>query len=119
MFGYIPPDLLPELTSWYNPAFNPTSATTPDKEYEFVDSTPALSDVYFNNIFSVSGAPAANTVNANSSANAPDCVGTTGADCWHTIAISGERNGGQSYFALGLTNPANVGKTTTPYPDPL
>lgn len=118
MFGYIPPDLLPELTSWYNPNFSP-SGTPPDTEYEFVDSTPAVSDVYFNNIFSVGGTPTANTVNAASGANAPACVGTTGANCWHTIAISGERNGGQSYFALGLTNPANVGKTTTPYPDPL
>jgi Tfp pilus tip-associated adhesin PilY1 len=120
MFGYIPPDLLPELTSWFNPAFNPNSTTVPDKEYEFIDATPAPSDVYFNNIFSVGGAPTANTVNSGSGANTPACVGTTGgADCWHTIAISGERNGGTSYFALGLTNPANIGSTSTPYPDPL
>ncbi len=172
MFGYIPPDLLPELTSWYNPAFPgfkawaPTSSyplgasvmpttpngyyytvttagtsgttqpvwpttkgsavtdgtvvwtnegpTSPDNEYEFVDSTPTASDVYFNNIFSASGTPAANTENDGSNANAPACVGATGANCWHTIAISGERNGGTSYFALGLTNPAGGA-----YPDPL
>ena len=174
MFGYIPPDLLPELTSWFNPAFpgfkswtastpypagaavmpdtpngyyytvttagtsgttqpvwpatkgaivtdgtvvwTNAGATSPDQEYEFVDSTPAVSDTYFNNIFSVSGTPEANTENVDSATNAPSCVGTTGANCWHTIAISGERNGGTSYFALGLTDPQNIGGT---YPDPL
>jgi len=174
MFGYIPPDLLPELTSWYNPAFPgfkawaastpyllgdsvmpttpngyyytvttagtsgttqpvwPTTKgstvtdgtvvwtnegpTSPDHEYEFVDSTPTVSDIYFNNIFSASGTQAANTENAGSNANTPACVGATGAGCWHTIAISGERNGGTSYFALGLTDPQNIGGT---YPDPL
>ncbi len=174
MFGYIPPDLLPELTSWYNPAFPgfkawaastpyllgasvmpttpngyyytvttagtsgttqpvwPTTKgstvtdgtvvwtnegpTSPDHEYEFVDSTPTVSDIYFNNIFSASGTQAANTENAGSNANTPACVGATGANCWHTIAISGERNGGTSYFALGLTDPQNIGST---YPDPL
>ncbi len=99
IFGYIPPDLLTELPQWYA---NSLSSSTPF----FVDSTPSVSDVYFNNLFVVNGVLSSNSANSSNSAFINDS--------WHTILIGGERNGGMSYYALGLTNPSG-----SSYPDPL
>ena len=99
IFGYIPPDLLTELPQWYA---NSLPSSTPF----FVDSTPSVSDVYFNNLFVVNGALSTNSANSSNSKFINDS--------WHTILIGGERNGGTSYYALGLTNPSGGN-----YPDPL
>ena len=99
LFGYIPPDLLTELPQWYS---NSLHTSTPS----FVDSTPAVSDAYFNNLFVVNGVLSSNSENtANSSI--PN-------DSWQTVLIGGERGGGVSYYAILLTNPAS-----SDYPDPL
>ncbi len=115
IFGYIPPNLLPKITAWYDSSIGVGTALNFP---EFVDSTPDASDVFFNNIFPdyVSGgtetaeSPEINTVddseysiNQNSLQNS-----------WHSVLLGGERNGGTYYYALGVTNPSS-----SSYPDPL
>ena len=110
LFGYIPPDFLdtngssslPKITSWYE-----TSVTQPSI-YEFVDSTPSINDVFFNNIFN----GATNSADASSY---PIYTGTP-TSSWHTVLIGGERDGGTSYYAVDLTNPASLGSV---YPEGL
>ena len=100
MFGYIPPDLLPGVSNWYQSSFTnpPSSGYYPQDK--FVDSTPAVSDVYFNNVFDGSSNSVAG-VQAG----------------WHTVLISGERQGGNYYFALDTTHPSQLSSST--YPAPL
>ncbi len=130
LFGYIPPDFLdtlasgtaptsstpgfsacipsqsflylPKLTCWYE-----SSVSTPSI-YQFVDSTPSISDVFFGNVFN-------GTVNGAAASSYPVSTGTP-VSSWHTVLIGGEQDGGTSYYALDLTNPANIGNT---YPSPL
>ena len=121
LFGYIPPNfldipgatltacvpsdtsiMLPKISCWYE-----SSISTPSI-YEFVDSTPSVNDVFFGNVFN-------GTTNSFDASNYPVSSGTP-VSSWHTVLMGGERNGGTSYYAAGLTNPANVNST---YPDPL
>ena len=99
MFGYIPPDLLPEISNWYQSSLTQPSSGYYPQDF-FVDSTPAASDVYFNNIFDGTQ----NTVSGVSSG-------------WHTVLVSGERSGGDYYFALDMTHPSQLSAGT--YPAPL
>jgi type IV pilus assembly protein PilY1 len=99
MFGYIPPDLLPEISNWYQSSLTQPSSGYYPQDF-FVDSTPAASDVYFNNIFDGTQ----NTVSGVSSG-------------WHTVMVSGERSGGDYYFALDMTHPSQLSAGT--YPAPL
>ena len=120
LFGYIPPDFfnsmvcpsdasltVSKLACWYELTQINTSQFNVEKYYqdfEFVDGSPYVSDVFFN--LNNANYP----INQNSLQNS-----------WHTVLVSGERNGGDSYFALGLTNPADL-KNVYPYPvypDPL
>jgi type IV pilus assembly protein PilY1 len=103
LFGYIPPNLLPKITDWYDSSIGIRTLIFP----EFVDSTPAVGDVYFNDVFN-------GQVNHINTATNPDSI-----DQWHTELISGERNGGNYYFALGVTNPSDLNNPNNPYPDPL
>ena len=116
LFGYIPPNFfdpmvcpsdtsltVSKLACWYELTQINTSQFKVEKYYqdfEFVDGSPYVSDVFFNNLNNVNY-----PINQNSLQNS-----------WHTVLVSGERNGGDSYFALGLTNPANL---KNGYPDPL
>lgn len=34
-------------------------------------------------------------------------IDTTGSDAWHTVLVGGARGGGQGYYALNITDPAN------------
>ena len=123
IFGYIPPNFLdtpganltacvpsvpgetfPEISCWYE------SSVSKPSIYEFVDSTPSVNDVFFGNVFN-------GTTNSLAASNYPISTTGTPVSSWHTVLVGGERNGGTSYYAVGLTNPANanVGK----YPDPL
>ena len=118
LFGYIPPDFfdsmvcpsdtsltVSKLACWYELTQINTSQFNVEKYYqdfEFVDGSPYVSDVFFNNLNNANY-----PINQNSLQNS-----------WHTVLVSGERNGGDSYFALGLTNPANL-KKKSGYPDPL
>jgi type IV pilus assembly protein PilY1 len=99
MFGYIPPDLLPEVSNWYQGSLTQPSSGDYPQDF-FVDSTPAASDVYFNNIFD---GTTPNTVSGVS----------TG---WHTVLVSGERSGGSYYFALDMTHPSQLSAGTYPVP---
>jgi type IV pilus assembly protein PilY1 len=131
IFGYIPPDflneppvgneeicptnnslVLPKITCWYELSLMPSSTNfdTYYPYFEFVDSTPGVSDVFFGNIFN-------GTTNSIDAANYPISTGTP-ANSWHTVLIGGERSGGYSYFALGLSNPPPP-ITGNTYPDPL
>ncbi len=103
VFGYIPPNLLPKITSWYDSSIGVgTTLNFP----EFVDSTPAASDVFFSNIFN-------GTVNSVDNSNYP--LNQSGLqNSWHSVLIGGERNGGTYYYALGITNPSS-----SSYPDSL
>ncbi|MDA8273062.1 MAG: hypothetical protein M0Z72_04915, partial [Deltaproteobacteria bacterium] len=125
LFGYIPPNFLdtpgvtstacvpsapsitlPKISCWYESSISKPSI------YEFVDSTPSVNDVFFGNVFN-------GTANKLDYSNYPiSTTGTTGTpvNSWHTVLVGGERNGGTSYYAVGLTNPSKVGST---YPDPL
>jgi len=130
IFGYIPPDflneppvgneevcptdnslVLPKITCWYELSLMgpSTNFDTYYPDFEFVDSTPGVSDVFFGNVFN-------GTVNTTDEANYPVSATATPTDSWHTVLVGGERGGGNSYFALGLSNPANAGSS---YPDPL
>ena len=116
LFGYIPPDFfnamvcpsntsltVSKLACWYELSQINTSQFNVEKYYqdfEFVDGPPYVSDVFFNNLNNHNY-----PINQNSL-----------QDSWHTVLVGGERNGGDSYFALGLTNPANL---KNGYPDPL
>ena len=121
LFGYIPPNFLdtpganltacvpsdtsitlPEISCWYESSISKPSI------FEFVDSTPSVNDVFFGNVFN-------GTANSLDASNYPISTGTP-VSSWHTVLVGGERNGGTSYYAVGLTNPANAGST---YPDPL
>ncbi len=121
LFGYIPPNFLdtpganltacvpsntsitlPEISCWYESSISKPSI------FEFVDSTPALNDVFFGNVFN-------GTTNSLDASTYPISTGTP-VSSWHTVLVGGERNGGTSYYAAGLTNPAKVGSA---YPDPL
>ena len=110
LFGYIPPDFLdingssslPKITAWFG-----TSVTQPSI-YEFVDSTPSINDVFFGNIFN-------GITNSVDASVYPVSAGTP-VSSWHTLLIGGERNGGTSYYAVDLTNPANLGSD---YPNGL
>ncbi|MHB8232533.1 MAG: pilus assembly protein [bacterium] len=99
MFGYIPPDLLPGVSNWYQGSLTQPSSGYYPQDF-FVDSTPAVSDVYFNNIFDGTS----NTVSGVSSG-------------WHTVLVSGERGGGSYYFSLDMTHPSQLSAGT--YPAPL
>ncbi|MHB1661438.1 MAG: pilus assembly protein [bacterium] len=99
MFGYIPPDLLPEVSNWYQGSLTQPSSGDYPQDF-FVDSTPAASDVYFNNIF-------------DGTSNAVSGVSSG----WHTVLVSGERSGGSYYFALDMTHPSQLSAGT--YPAPL
>ncbi|MHB1698385.1 MAG: pilus assembly protein [bacterium] len=99
MFGYIPPDLLPGVSNWYQGSLTQPSSGYYPQDF-FVDSTPAASDVYFNNIFDGTS----NTVSGVSSG-------------WHTVLVSGERSGGSYYFSLDMTHPSQLSAGT--YPAPL
>ena len=122
LFGYIPPNFLatpganltacvtsnttitlPKISCWYE-----SSVSTPSI-YEFVDSTPSVNDVFFGNVFN-------GTTNSLDASNYPISTTGTPVSSWHTVLVGGERNGGTSYYATGLTNPAKVGSA---YPDPL
>ncbi|MHB1679130.1 MAG: pilus assembly protein [bacterium] len=104
VFGYIPPNLLPKITSWYDSSIGVgTTLNFP----EFVDSTPAASDVFFSNIFN-------GTVNSVDNSNYPLNQSSL-QNSWHSILMGGERNGGNYYYALGVTNPSS----SSLYPDPL
>ncbi|MHB1646022.1 MAG: pilus assembly protein [bacterium] len=103
VFGYIPPNLLPKITSWYDSSIGVgTKLNFP----EFVDSTPAASDVFFSNIFN-------GTVNSVDNSNYPLNQSSL-QNSWHSVLMGGERNGGNYYYALGVTNPSS-----SSYPDPL
>ncbi|MHB8281843.1 MAG: pilus assembly protein, partial [bacterium] len=103
VFGYIPTNLLPKITSWYDSSIGVgTTLNFP----EFVDSTPAASDVFFSNIFN-------GTVNFVDSSNYPLNQSSL-QNSWHSVLMGGERNGGTYYYALGVTNPLS-----SSYPDPL
>lgn len=137
LFGYIPPDFLemsgaasnlnacvptdatdkfPPITCWYNSSISGSSY------YEFADSTPSASDVFFNNVF-LNGVNGDSTTFNTAVDTAKYPVSSSNlANSWHTILIGGERDGGSSYYEVGLTNPpVNIDSiTTTPtYPDPL
>ncbi len=111
IFGYIPPNFLdtngsstlPKITKWYE-----TSVTKPSV-FRFVDSTPYVSDAFFNNIFN-------GITNSIDTSIYPISTTGTPANSWHTVLIGGERNGGTSYYAIGLTNPANL---KNGYPKPF
>ncbi|MFW0884396.1 pilus assembly protein [Candidatus Acidulodesulfobacterium sp. H_13] len=111
LFGYIPPNFLdingsstlPKITKWYE-----TSVTEPSI-FEFVDSTPHVSDVFFGNVFN-------GTINGTDTSDYPITTTGTPVSSWHTVLVDGERNGGQAYYALGLTDPS---KLTNGYPNPL
>ncbi len=124
IFGYIPSNFftqteqcpsntsftLPKITCWYELSLMP-SATNFQSYYsyfEFVDSTPYISDVFFNDIFN-------GTVNTLESSVYP-VSNSTPQNSWHTVLVGGERDGGNYYYSLDLTNPANAGST---YPAPL
>jgi hypothetical protein len=103
VFGYIPPNLLPKITSWYDSSIGVgTKLNFP----EFVDSTPTASDVFFSNIFN-------GTVNSVDNSNYPLNQSSLQSS-WHSVLMGGERNGGNYYYALGVTNPSS-----SSYPDPL
>ncbi|MCL5673095.1 MAG: PilC/PilY family type IV pilus protein [Deltaproteobacteria bacterium] len=103
VFGYIPPNLLPKITSWYDSSIGVgTKLNFP----EFVDSTPTASDVFFSNIFN-------GTANSVDNSNYPLNQSSL-QNSWHSVLIGGERNGGNYYYALGVTNPSS-----SSYPDPL
>lgn len=124
LFGYIPSNFfttieqcpsntnltLPKITCWYELSLAPstTNFLSYYSDFEFVDSTPYVSDVFFNNIFNGT----TNTVDSSTYA----ISSTAPQNSWHTVLVGGERNGDNYYYAVGLTNPANVGST---YPDPL
>ncbi|HEC25207.1 MAG TPA: hypothetical protein ENI54_04275, partial [bacterium] len=111
LFGYIPPNFLdtagsstlPKITEWYE-----TSVTKPSI-FEFVDSTPHVSDVFFGNVFN-------GTTNGTDTSDYPITTTGTPVSSWHTVLVDGERNGGRAYYALGLTDPSNL---TNGYPNPL
>ncbi len=131
IFGYIPPDflneppvgnegvcptnnslVLPKITCWYELSLmgSSTNFDTYYPDFEFVDSTPGVSDVFFGNVFNET--PPTNSIDA---ANYPVSPNAVPADSWHTVLIGGERGGGYGYFALGLSNP----KAGSAYPNPL
>jgi hypothetical protein len=115
VFGYIPPNLLPKITAWYDSSIGVgTKLNFP----EFVDSTPDASDVFFNNIFPdyvSSGTPTTESPDVNSDDNSEYPINQNSLqNSWHSVLIGGERNGGTYYYALGVTNPLS-----SSYPDPL
>ncbi len=114
VFGYIPPNLLPKITSWYDSSIGVgTKLNFP----EFVDSTPVASDVFFSNIFNeyVNNGTSTGETTPNSidGSNYPLNQSSL-QNSWHTVLVGGERNGGNYYYALGITNPSS-----SSYPDPL
>ena len=143
IFGYIPPNFLdtavansatctipgpkgtsitlPKISCWYEDSIGIPSATS-QAPYEFVDSTPSISDVFFGNVFNEwvdSNGTVMGSANGTVNLAVPSTYNlnqSSPQDSWHTVLVGGERNGGTSYYAVGLTNPANVGST---YPDPL
>ncbi len=115
IFGYIPPNLLPKVTAWYDSSIG---AGTALNFPEFVDSTPDASDVFFNNIFPDYVSGGAETVESpeiNPVSSSEYSINQSSLqNSWHSILIGGERNGGTYYYALGVTNPSS-----SSYPDPL
>jgi type IV pilus assembly protein PilY1 len=77
MWAFVPPDLLPKLRLY----------AIGTRHEMFVDGTPMVKDVWVDG----SGATGVNRMKD--------------ADEFHTIAITGERDGGRSYFALDVTSP--------------
>ncbi len=81
MWAFIPPDLLPKLRLY-----------AIDTKHElFVDGTPMVRDIWVD----------------GSGTSTSDKTYQKDADEYHTVAITGERDGGRSYFALDVTDPAN------------
>ena len=115
IFGYIPPNLLPKITSWYDSSIGVGTALNFP---EFVDSTPDASDVFFNNIFPdyvSGGAETVESPETNPVDNSEYSINQNSLqNSWHSVLIGGERNGGTYYYALGVTDPSG-----SSYPDPL
>jgi type IV pilus assembly protein PilY1 len=78
LWAFIPPDLLPKLTNYML-----------DTRHElYVDGTPMVRDVW------VDGSGASATVDH-----------IKDSDEYHTVAVTGEREGGRYFFALDVTRP--------------
>jgi len=86
-WGFIPPDLLPKLQ-------NMVGIHT-----IYVDGPPKAADVWLDGI------------NNDGTTSAPNNV--KAASEWHTVLVSGERKGGNTYFAVDVTDP---GTAATPNP---
>ncbi|MFQ5947714.1 MAG: pilus assembly protein [Acidimicrobiia bacterium] len=78
-WGFIPPNLLPKLEDMVN------------QHIPLVDGPPSAADVWLDGM-SNDGAPAF-------------ADGVKAANEWHTVLVTGERRGGNAYFALDVTNP--------------
>ncbi len=84
LWAFIPPDLLPKLERMV------------ENERElYVDGTPMVRDVWAD----------------GSDGSQPN--GQKGAGEFHTVAVVGERRGGNHYFALDVTNPAGPAPEST------
>jgi len=88
-WGFIPPNLLPKLQDMVS------------EHTYYVDSPPTAADVWLDGV-SNDGSP----VILN---NVKNPFGKE----WHTVLVTGERRGGDAYFALSVTDP---GPAATPNP---
>jgi type IV pilus assembly protein PilY1 len=86
-WGFIPPNLLPKLQDMVS------------EHTYYVDSPPKAADVWLDGVSNDVTAAVANNLKEPNE--------------WHTVLLTGERRGGDAYFALDVTDP---GPSATPNP---
>jgi len=86
-WGFIPPNLLPKIQDMVS------------QHTYYVDSPPKAADVWLDGVSNDGTAAVANNLKEPNE--------------WHTVLVTGERRGGDAYFALDVTDP---GPAATPNP---
>lgn len=89
-----------------------TETAGPDGTYGTFGNLPTLGSIFYNSnhLFFMDGSPQAADVQFVNASCTPT---STSASCWHTVLASGEGAGGQTIFAIDVTNPAAITSEST------